>query len=209
MWYLNGFITGNSGPSYVRNNPSNGEKVYLMLTSNIRCASRAAVTSNTETLTINPTPAAAIIDRKGDSLFSKTGADSFWWYLNGTRIPGNKQSIRASSGGNYTALAWKDGCVSASSNIAQWWPTATSLLENTGWKLFPSPVQGKYVELETESDLTRVFVTDLNGRIISVEVQKISPRKFMLQVAGLAAGTYILNGVSNEQTVSAKFQVVK
>jgi PKD repeat protein len=209
MWYLNGFITGNSGPSYVRNNPSNGEKVYLMLTSNIRCASRAAVTSNTETLTINPTPAAAVIDRKGDSLYSKTSADSFWWYLNGNRIPGNKPSIRASAGGNYTALAWKGGCVSGNSNSAQWWPAAISLLENTGWKLFPSPVQGKYFELETESDLSRVFVSDLNGRTIAVEVQKLSPRKFILQSAGLSAGTYILNGVSNEGTISAKFQVVK
>lgn len=209
MWYLNGFITGNSGPSYVRNNPANGEKVYLMLTSNIRCASRAAVTSNTETLTINPTPAAAIIDRKGDSLYSKTGADSFWWYLNGNRIPGNKQSIRATAGGNYTALAWKGGCVSGNSNSAQWWPAATSLLENTGWKLYPSPVQGKFFELETESDLTRVFVSDLNGRTIAVEVQKVSPRKFILHSAGLSAGTYILNGVSNEGTISAKFQVVK
>jgi hypothetical protein len=70
-------------------------------------------------------------------------------------------------------------------------------------------VQGKYFELESENDLSRVFVSDLNGRIMAVDVQNVSPRKFILQSSGLSAGTYILNGESKEGTISARFQVVK
>ncbi|MBU6325337.1 MAG: hypothetical protein KJS92_07595, partial [Bacteroidetes bacterium] len=209
MWYLNDFISGNSGPSYVRNSPSNGEKVYMTLISNVRCASTVPVNSDTVTLTINPVPAAAVADRKGDTLFSKTAADSFWWYLNGNRIAGISQKIKAVGGGNYSVKVWKGGCISGLSNESQWWPASVSALQAAPWKLYPSPVNGKQFELESETELSALLVTDMNGRKMSITVENISGRRFIVHTATLPAGNYILQGISNGGIISGMFQVVK
>ena len=209
MWYLNGFVSGNSGPSYVRNSPSNGEKVYMTLVSNVRCASTVPVYSDTATLTINPIPSAAVVDRKGDTLFSKTAADSFWWYLNGSRIAGTAQKIKSAGGGNYSVKIWKGGCISAFSNESQWWPAALGTLKTPSWKLYPSPVNGKACVLESDNDLLVVAVCDAQGRGIALEVQQISPRRFIINTSGLTSGNYILHAHGASGTESGIFQVVK
>lgn len=209
MWYLNGFISGNSGPSYVRNSPSNGEKVYMTLISNVRCASTVPVFSDTASLVINPTPSAAVVDRKGDTMYSKTAADSFWWYLNGNRISGNTAKIKAVGGGNYSVKVWKGGCISGLSNESQWWPAALSAYQAPSWKLYPSPVSGNTCQVESKTALYALRVTDMNGKALKVEIEHISETRFIIHTAALSSGNYLLQGKSNAGWVSGVFQVVK
>ena len=53
-WYLNGSNTGATGTSYSNSTLNDQDDVFAILTSNAPCATPNPVTSNTETITVNP-----------------------------------------------------------------------------------------------------------------------------------------------------------
>jgi hypothetical protein len=63
--------------------------------------------------------------------------------------------------------------------------------------------------LESDNDLLVVAVCDAQGRAIALEVQQISPRRFIINTTGLTSGNYILHARGASGTESGIFQVVK
>jgi hypothetical protein len=101
-WQVNGQIVGSSVDTYLTAQLLNGDQVRCRLTSSLKCPSPTVVTSNTLTMTINPTTRSSIVIAPNPdsvvcakaevtmySFFTNGGATpSFQWMLNGQDIPG-------------------------------------------------------------------------------------------------------------------------
>ena len=117
-FYLNNSLvqTGSSLTyTYV---PANGDQVYVVMTSSFDCAIGSPATSNTETITVNPVPAAPVITPGGATTFCNGGSVT----LTSSYVGGNTWStsettdaITVTTSGSYTVTQTALGCTSPAS----------------------------------------------------------------------------------------------
>jgi hypothetical protein len=105
QWYLNGAPAGSNSPAYAIT-PSNGDAVYVILTSNDMCAINLYDTSDVDTIVVIPTvmPAVSITAVPGDTICDGTPvtfsavpvngglAPSYQWYRNGNPVGVNSDT---------------------------------------------------------------------------------------------------------------------
>lgn len=133
-----------------------------------------------------------------------SGGQQYQWYINGNLIGGRttNPNIVAEFAGTYTVRTiTNDGCISeASAGIA-----FQQLLgvENTipNLSVYPNPTSD-FLEIESPNGLniTQVKCFDMAGR-----EQFSQPFEHRISVSKLSAGTYILQLVSESQTISQQF----
>lgn len=96
QWRLNGINVGGNSDTYTNSNLINNDKISVVMTSNIACATGNPATSGTVTMTVNPivTPTATITATKVDpglnftSTVSNVGlTPGYQWYKNGVAVP--------------------------------------------------------------------------------------------------------------------------
>jgi hypothetical protein len=152
-----------------------------------------------------PTP---IITQVGDSLVASpriTG--DVQWFLDGQPITdASSFSIRIGTNGRYTVrYTYTTGCVgSATSNATT--VTTSSVDEadpDRPLSVYPNPVQDVVQVPHTMSDLHRVEIVDLNGRI--VDVWETQPGPVERSVTGLPHGVYQLRLIGRTRVEIAPF----
>ncbi|MEI6575704.1 MAG: cohesin domain-containing protein [Bacteroidota bacterium] len=134
QWYKNSIITGSNSASYSFN-PSNGDLVYVVVTSNATCVSGSPVTSNTIMMSVNfILPVSVSISPSANSVCAGTSvtytatptyggaAPSYQWYKNSAMVGTNSatySSAPANGDQVYVVMTSNAPCTSgnpASSN---------------------------------------------------------------------------------------------
>lgn len=93
-------------------------------------------------LTIKPTPEAAIISRKGDSLISSITSGN-QWYQDGIEIPGSNDAIYVvTSNGTYYTVVAENGCSSVPSNSILILNVSTKDIHSELFEIYPNPGSG-------------------------------------------------------------------
>lgn len=137
VWYQNGQIVSTNGNGYSSSSWTNGTQVYVTMTSNAACPTQATVTSNTITLTVNPTVTPTCsISTPNNTICSGTNATftasitnggtspSYQWKKNGSNVGTNSATYSSSTLVNGDIIT----CV-LTSNVAC--ATATTATSNT------------------------------------------------------------------------------
>lgn len=101
QWMLNGSNVGSNSPTYSTSGLANSDNISCVMTTTLSCASPTSATSNTVTITVNPsvTPA-AIIGASATTICAGTsvtfnataingGSPSYQWLLNGSPVGSN------------------------------------------------------------------------------------------------------------------------
>ncbi len=149
-----------------------------------------------------PTPS---VTTSGTTIIA-AGGPVFQWYINGNPIGGQttNPSIEVEFAGTYTVRTiTADGCISeASSGIAFQQLLSVENTSPATFSMYPNPTQN-FLELNVPNGwgITRVKCFDVSGREQFSEVFENKP----IYVGKLAPGTYILQLVFGEQTVSQQF----
>lgn len=113
----NSLVQTSSSPTYTYV-PVNGDEAYVIMTSSFDCAIGSPATSNTETITVNPIPAAPSITAGGATTFCNGGSVT----LTSSEVGGNTWStsettdaITVTTSGSYTVTYTNLGCTSPAS----------------------------------------------------------------------------------------------
>ncbi len=80
------------------------------------------------------------------------------------------------------------------------------VLSELSYQVYPNPVAGDFVNLELNFDrplATNVYITDIQGKVMSMHTFNAAQTTEQLNVSGLAAGTYFVV-VSNEEGVGTR-----
>ncbi len=72
-------------------------------------------------------------------------------------------------------------------------------------KLFPNPAQNQ-ITLETKESIKNIFITDLNGKSIPVQVDK-SNGHYIIDLSGLESGIYLIN--YQNQNIQRQQKIIK
>jgi hypothetical protein len=101
QWKLNGVSTGTNSPTYTTTTLTNGNVVSCVMTSSLSCASPLTATSNSLTMTVNPTVTPAVsISASATTICAGTnvtftasptngGTPTYQWKLNGGNVGTN------------------------------------------------------------------------------------------------------------------------
>jgi hypothetical protein len=146
-------------------------------------------------ITVSAIPATPAIAQAGsDSLYASIPADSFSWFLNGTQIPGNTQVIQTTQNGNYTVIAWINGCPSAVSTSYPYEFVAIDAGQMTGWQIYPNPITlgstSAFITLKGPNTAFEYSIYDLAGKRLSSGHGHNPETKIDLNQ--LPAGSYLL-----------------
>lgn len=185
-----------SGPSYF---PVTAGTVTATV-SNL-CGSSPAVSAEVNLFEIPEMP--VIMLGNGAELIADVAADSFAWYLNGTFIENENDSILDNPGiGLYTVVAFNAGiCASAPSAEFNYDPTSFAFASSADFRLYPNPNNGIFSIsgiAANEKALLRIF--DTGGRLVFTE-QIIGSGIYTMNMA-LAPGHYLVKlGNSAKQLI--------
>ena len=110
QWKVNGNNVGTNSPTYSTSNLSNNQVVQCVLTS-----SSVSISSNSISMTVNPTPSTPSISNNGNLLTSSASTGN-QWYKDGTIIFGaNSQNYLVTQNGSYTVKVTNGNCISQGS----------------------------------------------------------------------------------------------
>ena len=171
QWYVNGSTVGNDQDTFTYT-PTDGDQVYVVMTSDLVCVSDNPATSNTISMLVNailPVSVSIIADQndvcEGNQVtFTATpvngGNPSYQWYVNGSTVGSDQDTFTytpADGDQVYVVMTSDLGCVSdnpATSNtvtmiVNDILPVSVSLVadqnnvcEGTIVSFFPIPVEG-------------------------------------------------------------------
>lgn len=157
----------------------------------------------TLTLTVNTLPVPSI--SANGNVLSTQSFDSYQWQLDANDIQGaNAQTYTALENGNYTVWVSDDnGCEAVSSQI-----TVTGVgikgISQAAIKVYPNPAEDVLVIEMPAIDLTKLTITDMEGRIL---MEQYVSGKQTLDISSLPAG--VLNIQFNTSTGIATSKLVK
>ena len=125
QWYLNNNPVGTNSIFYTNNALANGDKVHVVMTTSLTCATTGNGTSNQITMTVKPTPAPQIVGNDTTicsgqvvSFGSIKGAGALTWKRNGTAISGaNGGTLAVTTSGIYTLTENNGACAATSAPV--------------------------------------------------------------------------------------------
>jgi PKD repeat protein len=148
-------------------------------------------------------------DAEQQTISTTEGFASYNWFYNG--LPLNNASsneINAADLGNYSVTITTDYGCTVSSEVL----TVTVGIEEgtrlTGVNAWPNPANDR-LHVELPEGLWEVFVYDLSGRLISSLSNAVGQQTFMLDVAHLPVGSYLLNLRQAGQMKHTRFVIAR
>lgn len=152
-FYVNYNLVQSGSSNTYTYTPVNGDEVYVDMTSSFSCAVGSPATSNTETITVNPIPAAPVVTAGGATTFCNGGsvtltssyATDNLWSTNETT-----DEITVTASGSYTVTYTELGCTSPASD-----PVVVTVNENpTATVTGPASVcTGSSISLSAETSI--------------------------------------------------------
>ena len=123
QWYLNGAPVGTGTTSYTNGSLTNGNTVYVVMTSSLGCATTPTGTSNTVTMNVAPIPNPQIVGTdtticsgRSVTYTSINGGNTLTWN-NASGAVGNGGSITITSSGTYTLTENNGACATTSAPV--------------------------------------------------------------------------------------------
>ena len=172
QWRRNGVNVGTNSAQLVLNSPANGDQISLVMTSNADCATPAAVTSNTITLTTQgvSTPAITV----STPITNLCGASSI----------------------TYTSAVTNGG----SNPFVSWFKNGVLVLQGVNSLVSSNPVSGDQVYATLESNASCLTSSSATSSTVTVNIQQvIVPTVELVLSQGTnpkcAGGTQQLNAV--------------
>lgn len=107
---------------------------------------------------------AATIDRSGDSLFTKTFAVKYQWYLNDTAINGATKSVlKLNQKGVYKLRTWNAANCDSFSTTFDVNKLGTQKFKTQVMRIFPNPNNGSFEIQSTDMPIQSVVLYDVTG----------------------------------------------
>ena len=157
----------------------------------------------TLTLTVNALPAPSI--SANGNVLSTQSFDSYQWMLEANEIQGaNTQTYTAVENGNYTVLVSDANGCEAFSPVYNVTGVGIKGIDKAAIKVYPNPAEDVLVVEMPAIDLTKLTITDMEGRIL---MEQYVSGKQTLDISSLPAG--VLNMQFNTSTGIATSKLVK
>jgi hypothetical protein len=193
---------GATTPSITVNTTGN----YSVFVGNGNCES---VSSDTNAIVVNATPALPIITFAGNILRSSS-ANGNQWMRNGVIIEGSvADTLLVSEDGIYTVRV-SNTCGNAMSTETEIRATSTSTLLEARLSLYPNPVSNLLTVELVDADATNTMTAKIYN-IQGIEVTTLvferegSLQKASVNVAQYASGVYVVKFISNSNVKTLRF----
>jgi PKD repeat protein len=110
---------------------------------------------------------AAVIQRMGDSLFTRTYAAKYQWYLNNSAISGaTNKHLRINQTGSYKLRTWnKAGCDSLSAEF-EVIKLGISNYYSSHVSVFPNPNNGNFTLQSNSAPINEIVIYDVTGKLV-------------------------------------------
>lgn len=157
-------------------------------------AAGCSATSAATVVTVNPTPATPTVTANGTTL-SSSSATGNQWYLNGVLIVGaTGQTYTTTGPGTYTVVVSGAGNCPSSPSTPRVITAARGELATASFSLYPNPTRDGQLVLSLTGYSGRAELSVLNavGQVVQRQSLVVSGRPQPLQLAGLAAGVYVV-----------------
>jgi hypothetical protein len=166
------------------------------------------------TITVLAVPAKPAIMKVGtDSLMATVSGTSYQWFVDGTLLAQNTQSILTAQNGRYTVIVFNGPCQSSESDSLLINTGLDDLLDGAPVIIYPNPNSGIF---EIRADFkgntfvdVQLFTADgklIHKNYVHAEQGRLREKVFL---PNLAAGMYLLRLRVNDDYVLKKLEVVR
>jgi hypothetical protein len=131
---------------------------------------------------------------------STINAQSFnWWYnyMTGDSIPANLLLNLVIAPGEYVIYTSKKLLANLPLSVQNVNATAA-------FALYPNPFKDELFVLSEMENISKIVVTDMQGKEVGVEPNFVNPQQVSLDLAGLKSGVYMITVMSKEGRQSFK-----
>ena len=193
VWTVDGTEVTTNTTTYTTTLTSDATVAFILTPSEV-CKSSNNVIA-TEDFIINTTPDQPTITNNGDgTLTCSPTADTYTWYLNGTPISDDTETITVAEAGNYSVEIANNGCTSPISEEVNAVPVGIfENNKNIGFELYPNPTSGNVViTLDDQLELPESILVQNN---IGQTLLQITPssKQLTLDLSNLENGTYMIH----------------